>query len=422
MLTFVTFLSFLDAMFEEEELVLIHQPTRGSLVWQQNRLAEARYKLSPREQKLLLYVVAMIEPEAENFGKCKVSVRDYASLTLLKSKDLYEELRDTAVGIREKTLVVENVIEPGMKKPVRRHGSWFEYVDEAVGDGHVTIKLSGWLKPYLLRVKTEFFRYQLGYALSLKSEYSIRLYQWLKRWQFVRRRITSIADLRLHLGATEIDHEGKIVRENLAMYKHLKNRAIGPAVEEINRKTDIFVTYEEIKAPGSKTVAKIAFTVIENAANKGKLMPVPLPSKAQMELELPPETKPVAQLLGEEFGLSRAQVEWLEVQILERGQDYVIKQAEIVRGAPRRNLAGAFVAAIRDGWQVPKTLQKPAKAEKPEPPGWREWLQKKYPLADIPATFAELRKLFPSVAREVDDADLGQASGTVASRKLTAVN
>ena len=125
-----------------EELVFAIQPKRESVVWQQNQLAEARYKLSPREQKLLLYVIAMIEPEAQDFGKCKVSVKDYAELTGLKVADLYQELRDSALAIREKTLVVENVLEPGMKKPVRRHGSWFEYVDEAVGDGHITIKLS----------------------------------------------------------------------------------------------------------------------------------------------------------------------------------------------------------------------------------------------------------------------------------------
>ena len=42
-----------------EELVFAIQPKRESVVWQQNQLAEARYKLSPREQKLLLYVIAM---------------------------------------------------------------------------------------------------------------------------------------------------------------------------------------------------------------------------------------------------------------------------------------------------------------------------------------------------------------------------
>ena len=52
-----------------EELIFAVQPKRESIVWQQNQLAEARYKLSPREQKLLLYVIAMIEPEAEDFGE-----------------------------------------------------------------------------------------------------------------------------------------------------------------------------------------------------------------------------------------------------------------------------------------------------------------------------------------------------------------
>ena len=78
------------------------QPTRESIVWQQNRLAEARYKLNPREQKLLLYVISMIEPEAQEFGRCKVGVQGYAEVTGLQSDDLYQELRDTALSIREK--------------------------------------------------------------------------------------------------------------------------------------------------------------------------------------------------------------------------------------------------------------------------------------------------------------------------------
>src|SRR5690349_642394 len=233
------------------ELVLSAQPTRESLVWQRNQLAEARYKLSPREQKLLLYVIAMIEPEAVDFGKCKVSVRDFADLTGLRVDDLYEELRDTALAIREKTLVVENVLEPDMRKPVRRHGSWFEYVDEAIGDGCVTVKLSSWLKPLLIHVRSEFFRYRLGFALNLRSEYAIRLYQWLKRWQFLGKKTQSVAQLRLELGATEVDPEGNVVRENLSAYKHFKNKAIVPAVNEINKKTDLAITFKEEKVKGS---------------------------------------------------------------------------------------------------------------------------------------------------------------------------
>ena len=76
---------------------------------------------------------------------------------------------------------------------MRRHSAWFEYVDEADGSGFVTIKLTSWLKPYLLQVRREFFQFQLGFALDLKSEYSIRLYQYLKRWEFAKRRTITTA-------------------------------------------------------------------------------------------------------------------------------------------------------------------------------------------------------------------------------------
>jgi plasmid replication initiation protein len=354
-----------------EELIFAIQPKRESVVWQQNQLAEARYKLSPREQKLLLYVIAMIEPEAQDFGKCKVSVKDYAELTGLKVADLYQELRDSALAIREKTLVVENVLEPGMKKPVRRHGSWFEYVDEAVGDGHITIKLSSWLRPLLIHVRREFFQYRLGYALGLKSEYAIRLYQWLKRWQFVRRKTASIQQLRLELGATEVDRDGNIIRENLAAYKHFKNKAILPGVKEINAKTDLSVSFTEEKALGSKAVAGIIFFIKENLENLETLKPIALPERPQMELSLDPVNAPPPDAvkstlaeLGREFGLSGRQETALQGYVAREGLQYLLDKAEIVRSIPRANAGQAFMAALKGDWQKPKTIEKKKAAKK----------------------------------------------------------
>jgi Initiator Replication protein len=391
------------------ELIFEIQPTRESLVWQQNQLASARYKLNPREQKLLLYVIAMIEPEAEDFGKCKVAVRDYAMLTGLKPDDLYQELRDTALAIRERTLVVENVLEPGMKKPVRRHGSWFEYVDEAIGDGHITIKLSSWLKPFLIHVRREFFRYRLGYALGLKREYSIRLYQWLKRWQFARQKGATIEQLRLELGTTEVDHEGRIVRENLSAYKHFKSKALQPAIDEINAKTDLIVTYNEEKVKGSKAVRALTFAIRENLENIDALRPVTLPARAQMELTLSsesptidPKMRKILSELAEEFGLSRAQETALEGYVIREGLDYLLEKAQIVRSEPRANAGRAFIAALKGDWQRPVKLNRKKTSAKvvTEPPGWREWIKEKYPNARIPDSFRVLQTLYSDVAAE----------------------
>jgi plasmid replication initiation protein len=359
-----------------QELIFSVQPRRESLVWQQNQLAEARYKLTPREQKLLLYVIAMIEPEAQDFGKCKVAVRDFAELTALKPDDLYQELRDTALAIREKTLVVENVLEPGMKKPVRRHGSWFEYVDEALGDGYVTIKLSSWLKPFLIQVRREFFRYQLGYALGLKSEYAIRLYQWLKRWQYSGQKTAPVQQLRLELGATEVNQEGKIVKENLAAYKHFKNKAILPAIKELNQKTDISVSFKEEKVKGSKAVAALTFRIRENLENLQTLRPITLPQKPQMELSLEgrdgvlettEEQKKVLSELAEEFGLTKPQEAGLAGYVIREGLDFVLQKAESVRAAPTENAARAFLAALKGTWKAPVRMAWPKRRQPNQP-------------------------------------------------------
>ena len=61
------------------------QPDRTTVVWQQNRLAEARYELTPREQKLVLYVISMIEPEDEFFKLHKINVKHFAQIAGLDS-------------------------------------------------------------------------------------------------------------------------------------------------------------------------------------------------------------------------------------------------------------------------------------------------------------------------------------------------
>jgi plasmid replication initiation protein len=396
----------------DSELTFDVQPAYQSVVWQHNGITNTRYKLTARQQKLLLYAIAMIEPNAAEFGKIRVSVEDYAGLTGLETDNLYRDLRETAIAIRAAPLVVDHV-EPGMKRPMRRHSAWFEYVDEADGSGFITIKLTSWLKPYLLQVRREFFQFQLGFALDLRSEYSIRLYQYLKRWEFAKRRSITVDQLRLEIGATEIDRKGNIVRINLEQYKHLKSRAINPAIEEINRETDLSVSYTETKFPRSKAVESVTFTINKNLENLEKLRPVTLPEQAQLELpgaqadpRLDPATLDALAAIAKEFGLTRTQELGLRAYAVREGLQYLQDKANIVRSQPRANVARAFLAALRDDWKLPKPLPakkttKPREAKKAaEPRGWRDWVLQRYPIAEIPNSFGELEKLVPAVAGE----------------------
>jgi hypothetical protein len=57
--------------------------------------------------------------------------------------------------------------------------------------------------------------------------------------------------------------------------------------------------------------------------------------------------------LAEEFGLSSKQRQRVTEFFESHGQGYVRSKAEIVRSEPRKNAAGALLAALRDDWRAP---------------------------------------------------------------------
>ena len=356
------------------ELIHDGQPGGTTVVWQQNRLAEARYELTTREQKLVLYVISMIEPEDESFKLYKINVKHFANLSGLDSNALYNELRDVALQIKSKPLVIQGHLEPGDPNPTELITSWFaDVVIQANGDGYFGVSISERLKPYLLQVKREFFKYRLAYVLHLRSGYAIRLYQWAKRWQYsIKRRIT-IDELRVVMGTIELTPKGSIKKTLLALYKDFKKRALLPAVTEINEKTDISVSFVENKLKGSKTVESLTFTIIESA-NASKLDAVPSPRQPQLELELAEsrdviesETAVFLSKLKQDFGLSAPQIKTIQQYIETNGMAYLEEKIAVVNSEPRPNAARTFLAALKGDWKLP-VKRKPVPISKPQPP------------------------------------------------------
>ena len=329
----------------QDELVWVLQPRQYAYVRQQNQLVEARYSLTARELKLVLYVCAMVDPDAQTFGKCQIRVKEFAELAGVDSDNLYMELRDTARAVRSKELILENVVEPGEERPRRKYISWF--IDVSVdpnGDGYIGVTLHPDLKPYLLQVHRDYTRFQLGYAVRMESKYAIRLYQLLQRWAFVGKKRIPLDELRLRLGARELDKNGEITKDSLPAYKNLKQKALTPALDEINEKSDISVSYTEEKQKGSKAIAALNFRIRKNLETAGKFDEVKLPRKSQMELpleqmSLSAEHQAEIARISVEFALNAKRTEALADYISRDGIAYVLEKAEIVRSEPRQNAA-----------------------------------------------------------------------------------
>ena len=329
------------------------QPDLGAVVWQHNRLAEARYELTAREQKLLLYVIAMIEPEDEQLKRYVVNVAEFAELAHLDKDHLYQELRDLAQSLKRKPLVIPNHFDSITGRHVDLVTSWFDSaMIGRTGAGYFAVTISSDLKGYLLQVKREFFRFRLFQVMQMRSSYAIRLYQWLKRWEFRHAVEISVAELRVHVGASGVDERGK-PKENLALYPDFKRRAIRPAIEEINKRTDLHVTFSEIKANGSKAVERLRFKISsKTAAPDVELLPLTPPP--QLELGLENRSANPEHLLDdvcERFVLNETQRQKVKSYVLERGAAYLKEKLAVVAQEPRKNSAKALLAALRDDWK-----------------------------------------------------------------------
>jgi plasmid replication initiation protein len=203
----------------------------------------------------------------------------------------------------------------------------------------------------------------------MESKYAIRLYQLLQRWAFVGKKRLSVEDLRLRLGARELDKNGEIIKDNLPAYRSLKQKALRPAVDEINEKSDLSVSFTEEKQKGSKAIAALNFRIRKNLETVEKFDEIKLPKKNQMELpfeqvSLSMQEQSEIDRISSEFALNAKQAAALADYVARDGITYLLEKAEIVRAEPRQNAARAFIAALRDDWKKPLAIQDRHKAEK----------------------------------------------------------
>ena len=228
------------------------------MVTQSNKLIEARHvkTLSAREQKIILTMVSMIQPDDKDFKEYSISIHEFSEMLGLKGHAKYEEIKEVALRLQEKTLFIPD--EKGFITT-----NWVASQRYIEGEGMIELSFSPYLKPYLLQLKTAFTSYRLSNILSLKSGYTIRLYELMKKWQHLGKWECSVDSLREKMGSTS---------KAYSLYGNFKNKILVPSVEELNEHTDLFVEYKEIKK--GRKVEKISFT-IQHSVEKEIQIPTP---------------------------------------------------------------------------------------------------------------------------------------------------
>lgn len=217
-----------------------------ALVVKHNAVVEARYHLTVTEARIITFLTSKVQKDDEDFKLHTASVGELLELLKL-GKDNYSALSEAIDRLMGRVIFIK---QPDGKELKTHFVSRCEY-DPATST--ISLNHDPSMKPYFLQLKENFTKYQLENVLSLKSFYSIRIYELCKQYQVIGERTITIADLREIL---DID------KKKYKQYAHFRTRILEVAEREINEKTDISIKFEGIKF--GKTTNKIKFFIKEN--------------------------------------------------------------------------------------------------------------------------------------------------------------
>ena len=219
---------------------------KNYLVTKSNTLITASYDLNLQEQKLILTLASMVQPTDEEFKEYEFKIKDFMELLGIETQTKYTEIPKITKELMKK------VFEIREEKDIIQL-SWLSSARYKTGEGLVILKFDSSLKPYMLQLKQLYTSYKLENILSLKSKYSLRLFELLKCNEFKKIWTIELEELKKILGVTE---------KSYSIYQNVKNRIILKAQKELKEKTDISFDFEEIKT--GRKVTSLKFYIHSN--------------------------------------------------------------------------------------------------------------------------------------------------------------
>lgn len=224
---------------------------RNYVISKENILIEASYKLTVGENKIVLYYVSKINPKQDkDCVEVKMKILDFVRLLgIEQNKDIYKRIKKASENLLKKVIVIHE--EDG-----DLFVNWFSSVKYHDGEGMVSLKSDSNLTPYLLNLK-QYTSYELGNIVKLNSTYSIRIYECLKQYEKIGKRILELKRIKEIMG---------LDADQYLRFYDFRTKVILKAQSELKEKTDIFFEFEEIRT--GRKVTSLKFYINANKAKK----------------------------------------------------------------------------------------------------------------------------------------------------------
>lgn len=205
------------------------------------------YDLSLEEQKLILTLASMVQPEDEDFKPYKFRINEFMELLGVDTKTKYTEIPKITKELMKKVFEIE-------EEDTLIQTAWLSSATYKKGSGMVELEFSPRLKPYMVKLNGLFTQYKLANILSMKSKYSPRVYEILKCNEFKKQGYIEI----------EVEELRKLLKaDNIyPRYNDFKRKVLEQTQKELKRISDISFDFEEVKT--GRKVTALRFYIYSN--------------------------------------------------------------------------------------------------------------------------------------------------------------
>lgn len=234
----------------------------GNHIIQHNNLVSGKQALKLNSAKLIRGAIMQIKKEDTEIKPYVITIKELAKMLNVSPSNLYRDIDSITDDIIKNPVHIREVINGKTTRFVKI--PWVSRCEYEADTG-VYIKLNDELKPFLIDVKNNYTQYELIEIFSMKSIYSIRIFELIRSkimnkdipmygWEG----IITLQELR-----ECCDCEDKYIPFN-----NFKQRVLDTAVNEINETTIYNLSYTCEKK--GKSVTAISFAITRKYGNKNR--------------------------------------------------------------------------------------------------------------------------------------------------------
>lgn len=219
-----------------------------------NKLVDAGFfkKLNGMEMRIVNLAISRLNPirpliqsrrfefSVKEFLDCNSGVANYA--------DIYDTVRNAVINLGRTWVEVETL--DGYDKT---EISLLTERSYSKGKGRFMIEFHEKAMPYLAEIKSNYTSILLDIFGSLKSEYSLKLYEIFSRWAFKGVVSIKLDELKNLLNVVDMYDR----------YNNFKQRVLTPAINEINAKTNLNITFKPIRT--SRAITDLEFSIFDKS-------------------------------------------------------------------------------------------------------------------------------------------------------------